>query len=116
MLWADGIRNLGRPSPRETDYAEGVRRTSVAQFEKNGGKVIAAERYASGHDGLQVAVDEAVRRRIADALHVAPQSEFAAGTIIKQARELGLQRTDLWRDDHGGNDRARNRRRRGDRL
>ena len=26
-----------------------------------------------------------------DALHVAPQSEFAAGTIIKQARELGYE-------------------------
>ena len=27
----------------------------------------------------------------ADALHVAPQSEFAAGTIVKQARELGYR-------------------------
>ena len=26
-----------------------------------------------------------------DALHVAPQSEFAAGTVIKQARELGYE-------------------------
>ena len=26
-----------------------------------------------------------------DALHIAPQSEFAAGTIVKQARELGYQ-------------------------
>ena len=26
-----------------------------------------------------------------DALHIAPQAEFAAGTIIKQARELGYQ-------------------------
>ncbi len=26
-----------------------------------------------------------------DALHLAPQSEFAAGTVIKQARELGYE-------------------------
>ena len=40
VLWADGIRTLATIT-EETDYAEGVRRTSVAQFEKNGGKVVA---------------------------------------------------------------------------
>ena len=36
VLWADGIRRLATIT-ETTDYAEGVRRTSVAQFEKRGG-------------------------------------------------------------------------------
>ena len=44
LLWADGIRALATIS-EATDYAEGVRRTSVAQFEKRGGRVVAEERY-----------------------------------------------------------------------
>ncbi len=50
-----------------------------------------------------------------DALHIAPQSEFAAGAIVKQARELGLPGPGLWRNDHGGNHRAGRSRRRRDR-
>ena len=44
--WAFSPRTVATIT-EETDYAEGVRRTSVAQFEKNGGKVIAEERYGS---------------------------------------------------------------------
>ena len=43
VLWADGIRRLVTIT-EETDYAQGVRRTSVAQFEENGGQVVASER------------------------------------------------------------------------
>ena len=46
ILWTDGIRTLATIT-EGTDYAEGVRRTSVAQFEKRGGRVVAEERYAS---------------------------------------------------------------------
>ena len=89
LLWADGIRTLATIT-EETDYAEGVRRTSVSQFKKNGGRIVAEERFASD------AID--FRSQLAklfeagpDALHVAPQSEFTAGAIVKQAWELGYR-------------------------
>ena len=88
-LWADGIRRLATIT-EETDYAEGVRRTSVAQFEENGGQVIAAERYNSDITDFRSQLTKLFAAE-PDALHIAPQSEFAAGTIVKQARELGYQ-------------------------
>ena len=39
-----------------------------------------------------------------DALHLAPQSEFSAGAIIKQARELGYEGADLRGNSVVGND------------
>lgn len=87
VLWADGIRTLATIT-EETDYAEGVRRTSVAQFEKNGGRVIAEERYASDTTDFRSQLTKLFNSK-SDALHIAPQSEFSAGTIVKQARELG---------------------------
>ena len=89
VLWADGIRTLVTIT-EETDYAEGVRRTSVAQFEQNGGRVIAEERFASDTTDFRSQLTKLFNAS-PDALHVAPQSEFAAGTIVKQARELGYQ-------------------------
>ena len=89
VLWADGIRTLATIT-EETDYAEGVRRTSVAQFEKNGGKVVAQERYTPDTTDFRTQLTKLFEAG-ADALHVAPQSEFAAGTIVKQARELGYR-------------------------
>ena len=89
VLWADGIRTLATIT-EETDYAEGVRRTSVAQFEKNGGKVVAAERYAPDTTDYRSQLTKLFNAG-ADALHIAPQSEFAAGTIVKQSRELGYR-------------------------
>ena len=86
-LWADGIRTLATIT-EETDYAEGVRRTSVAQFEKNGGEVVAAGRFASDITDFRSQLTKLLTAK-PDALHIAPQSEFAAGTIIKQLRELG---------------------------
>ena len=89
VLWADGIRTLATIT-EGTDYAEGVRRTSVAQFEQNGGRVIAEERFASDTTDFRSQLTKLFNGS-PDALHVAPQSEFAAGTIVKQARELGYQ-------------------------
>ena len=88
-LLTDGIRRLATIT-EETDYAEGVRRTSVAQFEKNGGEVVAAERYTSDVTDFRTQLTKLFAAD-PDALHIAPQSEFAAGAIVKQARELGYE-------------------------
>ncbi len=87
LLWADGIRNLATIT-ESTDYAEGVRRTSVAQFEKRGGTVVAEERYASDVTDFRTQLTKLTNAN-PDAIHLAAQSEFAGGTIVKQARELG---------------------------
>ena len=88
-LWADGIRRLATIT-EETDYAEGVRRTSVEQFEKNGGQVVASERFATDVTDFRTQLTKLFAAN-PDALHIAPQSEFAAGAIVKQARELGYE-------------------------
>ena len=87
VLWADGVRALATIT-EATDYAEGVRRNSVAQFEKLGGKVVAAEKFGSEVTDFRSQLQKLFAAN-PDALHLAPQSEFAAGTIIKQAREVG---------------------------
>ena len=89
VLWADGIRTLVTIN-ESTDYAEGVRRTSVAQFEARGGQVLGAERYASDTVDFRTQLTKLFNEN-PDALHVAAQSEFAGGTIVKQARELGYE-------------------------
>ena len=89
VLWADGVRGLATIT-ETTDYAEGVRRTTVAQFEERGGRVVAEERYTSDITDFRSQLNKLLSAS-PDALHVAPQSEFAAGTIIKQARELGYE-------------------------
>ena len=87
LLWADGIRNLATIT-ESTDYAEGVRRTSVAQFENRGGTIVAEERYASDVTDFRTQLTKLINAN-PDAIHLAAQSEFAGGTIVKQARELG---------------------------
>ena len=87
VLWADGVRALATIT-ETTDYAEGVRRNSVAQFEKRGGTVVAAERFGSESTDFRSQLTKLFSAN-PDALHIAPQSEFSAGTIVKQARELG---------------------------
>ena len=88
-LWADGIRALATIT-ETTDYAEGVRRTTVAQFEKRGGRIVAEEHFATDLTDFRSQLEKLLAAN-PDALHIAPQSEFAAGTIIKQARELGYE-------------------------
>ena len=89
VLWADGARTLATIT-ESTDYAEGVRRTSVAQFEKRGGQVVGEERYASDTTDFRTQLTKLLNAD-PDALHVAAQSEFTGGTIVKQARELGYE-------------------------
>ncbi|MDE2686081.1 MAG: ABC transporter substrate-binding protein [Chloroflexota bacterium] len=88
VLWSDGIRDLATIT-EATDYAEGVRRTSVEQFEKRGGSVVGTERYASDVTDFRSQLTKLIGES-PDALHIAAQSEFTGGTIIKQARELGF--------------------------
>ena len=87
VMWADGARTVATIT-EATDYAEGVRRTSVAQFEKLGGSVVAEERYASDITDFRSQLTKLTGAN-PDALHIASQSEFTGGTIIKQVRELG---------------------------
>ena len=87
LLWDDGIRRLATIT-ESTDYAEGVRRTTVEQFEKRGGEVVAAERFATDITDYRSQLSKLIAAE-PEAIHLAPQSEFAAGTILKQARELG---------------------------
>ena len=89
VLWADGIRALATIT-ETTDYAEGVRRTTAAQFEKRGGRIVAEEHFATDVTDFRSQLEKLLAAN-PDALHVAPQSEFAAGTIVKQARELGYE-------------------------
>ena len=89
LMWADGVRRLATIT-EATDYAEGVRRTTVAQFTKRGGQVVSQETYVSDVTDFRTQLTKLLDEQ-PDALHLAPQSEFAAGVIIKQARELGYQ-------------------------
>ena len=86
-MTADGVSRLATIT-EDTEYAEGVRRTTVAQLEKRGGQVVAAEKFASDTTDFAPALTRLLAAN-PEALHISPQSEFAAGTIIKQAREVG---------------------------
>ena len=87
VMWADGARALATIT-EATDYAEGIRRTTVEQFQKLGGKVVAEERYASDVTDFRTYLTKLMSVG-PDAVHLAAQSEFTGGTIIKQLRELG---------------------------
>ena len=89
LMWADGIRTLATIN-ESTDYAEGVRRTSVEQFEKLGGEVVAAESYASDIIDFRSQLTKLFSEN-PDALHIAAQAESSGGTVVKQARELGYE-------------------------
>ena len=89
VLWADGIRTLATIT-ETTDYAEGVRRTSVAQFEKRGGSIVAEERYGSDAIDFRSQLTKLIGAN-PDAIHIAAQSESSGGTILKQIRELGYE-------------------------
>ncbi len=89
LMWNDGIRRLATIT-EATDYAEGVRATTVSQFDRRGGETVARESYASDITDFRSQLSKLIDAD-PDALHLAPQSEFSAGIIIKQARELGYQ-------------------------
>ena len=88
-MWADGVRNLATIS-ESTDYAEGVRRTTVDQFTKRGGQVVNEERYASDVTDFRTQLTKLLGAD-PDGLHIAAQAEFSGGTIVKQVRELGYE-------------------------
>ncbi len=87
VLWADGIRRLATIN-ESTDYAEGLRRTTTAHFEKLGGQIVAAESYPTDTIDFRTQLTKLLNAN-PDALHVAAQAEASGGTIIKQVRELG---------------------------
>ena len=88
-MWADGVRNLATIS-ESTDYAEGVRRTTVDQFTKLGGTVVGEERYASDVTDFRTQLTKLLGTN-PDGLHIAAQAEFSGGTVVKQVRELGYE-------------------------
>ncbi len=89
VLWADGVRTLATIT-ETTDYAEGVRRTTVEQFVKLGGEVAAEERYASDITDFRSQLTKLINAN-PDAIHIAAQAEFSGGTVVKQIRELGYE-------------------------
>ena len=86
-LWVDGVRKIVTIT-EATDYAEGARRTAVAQFEKLGGSVLAAERYSSDVIDFRSHLTKLFNEN-PDALLLAAQGEASGSAIVKQARELG---------------------------
>ena len=86
-LWVDGVRNIATIT-EATDYAEGTRRTAVAQFEKLGGSVVASESYSSDVIDFRSQLTKLFNEN-PDALLLAAQGATSGGTIVKQARELG---------------------------
>ena len=86
-LWADGVRSIATIT-ESTDYAEGARRTAVAEFEKLGGTVVAAESFSSEVLDFRSQLTKLFIKE-PDALLLASQGEASGGTIVKQARELG---------------------------
>ena len=86
-LWAEGARKIVTIT-EATDYVEGMRRTAVAQFEKLGGSVGAAESYSTEVFDFRSSLTKLLGKD-PDAILLGAQSETSGGTIIKQARELG---------------------------
>ena len=73
-----------------TDYIEGVRTEFANNYEPLGGTILAAERYTSEETDFSAGLT----RVLADdppALVLLAQSEFAQGTLYKQAREQGYE-------------------------
>ena len=89
VMRGDGARTLGTIT-EATEYAEGIRRTTVERFQELGGTVVAEERYASDITDFRTYIAKLVSAS-PDAVHLAAQSEFTGGTIIKQLRELGYE-------------------------
>ena len=89
VIRADGAQRLATIT-ETTDYAEGVRRTTAEQFVSLGGEIVAEERYASDVTDFRSQLTKILNAN-PDAVHVAAQSEFSGGTVVKQIRELGYE-------------------------
>ena len=88
-LWIDGVRRLSTIT-EATDYAEGVRRTAVAQFEELGSSVVATESYPSEVINFRSPLTRMMGED-PDALLLSAQAETSGVTIVEQARELGYE-------------------------
>ncbi len=88
-LWVDDVRRLATIT-EATDYAEGVRRTAVAQFERLGGSIVSRESYSSEVIDFRSPLTKMMGED-PDALLLSAQAETSGGTIVKQARELGYE-------------------------
>ena len=89
VIRADGAQRLATIT-ETTDYAEGVRRTTAEQFVSLGGEIVAEERYASDVTDFRTQLTKILNAN-PDAVHIAAQSEFSGGTVVKQIRELGYE-------------------------
>ncbi len=89
VIRADGAQRLATIT-ETTDYAEGVRRTTAEQFVSLGGEIVAEERYASDVTDFRSQLTKILNSN-PDAVHIAAQSEFSGGTVVKQIRELGYE-------------------------
>ena len=89
LIAADGHHDLATIT-ETTDYAEGVRRVTAEHFQELGGHIVAEERYASDVTDFRSQLTKIIGAN-PDAIHIASQSEFAGGTIVKQVRELGYE-------------------------
>ena len=89
VIRADGAQRLATIT-ETTDYAEGVRRTTAEQFLSLGGEIVAEERYASDVTDFRTQLTKILNAN-PDAVHIAAQSEFSGGTVVKQIRELGYE-------------------------
>ncbi len=87
-IFADGHHDIATIS-ESTDYAEGARRTTAARFEELGGHVIASESYSTEITDFRTQITKLISDN-PDAVYLAAQQEFSAGTIMKQLRELGF--------------------------
>ena len=61
-LWVDGHRTLATIT-ENTDYAEGVRSTTVERFEELGGSIVAEEHYASDVTDFRTQLTKIIGRR-----------------------------------------------------
>ena len=88
-IWVDGVRTLATIN-ENTDYAEGVQKTTVERFQELGGQVVGEEKYGSDATDFRTQLTKLIGAE-PDGLLLAAQSEFTGGTIIKQVRELGYE-------------------------
>ena len=88
-LITDDIHHLATIT-ESTDYAEGARRTTVARLEELDGHVVASEGYTSDITDFRSQLTKIINAE-PDGIYIAAQTEFSAGTIMKQLRELGYE-------------------------
>ena len=88
-LIVDDIHHLATIT-ESTDYAEGARRTTVARLEELDGHVVASESYTSDITDFRSQLTKIINAA-PDGIYIAAQTEFSAGTIMKQLRELGYE-------------------------